>query len=414
MKSATAAVLASIFMVLCICVSIFCFTQDSVLPAVITLGAALLNIPIIFKAKERVSRRCLYLSVACFLIGATLAPNFTREQTDVPGAYGKGDVAAMAEMGMFGHDSDSQGSDESITIDNQSPTVLMPGGTHSTQKYAAALQNDQIRVHFIDVGQGDCSLITGNDFAMLIDSGISDNAERILAYLNEIGVSQLDCVVCTHPHSDHIGAMADIIGAYSPGTIILPDIAYDSTAYSKLDAAIAFANVNVIYPTPDSSYRLGENGAYFTILGPIDLGDTSDPDFEINNVSVVLKVNHGHNSFLFTGDIEEVAERDLISSGQDITATVLKVPHHGSVTSSSEDFISAVKPKYAVIQCGAENEYGHPHDAVIRRLSRHNADIFRTDLDGTIVATSDGESIDWFTVKDSMEHDRNGAASPSL
>ncbi len=249
---------------------------------------------------------------------------------------------------------------------------------------------DDLYVHFIDVGQGDCVYITANGQNMLIDCGEASESDKVISYLNKQGVSRLDYVVATHPHSDHMGGMSEIILNYEIGEVIMPyldDSDIPATRYFEkfLDACSAKG----LYITDAQAGRkitIGEASA--EIIAPLGSGYAN-----LNNYSIGIILRHGNNDFLFTGDAETLAEEEMIRSGKLEHVKVYKAGHHGSSTSSSEDFMRIISPDYAVIMCGAGNSYGHPHDEVVERLSVYVKQIFRTDLDGSIVFESDGLNL---------------------
>lgn len=247
--------------------------------------------------------------------------------------------------------------------------------------------NSMMEVHFLDVGQGDCTLIICDGEAMLIDAGDNDKGTKVQLYLKKHGVEKLKYVIGTHPDSDHIGGLDVILYKYDCGTVIMPDKSADSNTYRDVIDTLKYKNYSITYPVVGKEYLLGN--AKFVILGPRTIyGDD-------NNCSVALKLYHGDNTFLFTGDAEEEAENDYLYSGNDIKSTVLKVGHHGSKSSTGSSFLKAVAPAYAVISCGMNNEYGHPHASTLNSLRQQNCKVFRTDEQGSIVATSDGKSITW-------------------
>lgn len=251
----------------------------------------------------------------------------------------------------------------------------------------------ELEVHFIDVGQGDATLIKYNDHAMLIDAGDNSKGSAVRKYLLDNDVSKLDIVVATHPDSDHIGGLDVIVYNFPCDMIIMPDYSKDTKTYKELIYNIEYKNYKITRPVSGTSYMLGD--VKVTIIGPVkdDYGDNA------NNYSVVLKVDYGENSFLFTGDAGEESEKDILESKSDIKADVYKVAHHGSYTSNTYDYLCKVDPSYAVISCGKDNAYGHPHKVVTDRLEKLKINILRTDLSGTIVAHSDGRNITWTTEK---------------
>lgn len=260
-----------------------------------------------------------------------------------------------------------------------------------------------LAVHYIDVGQGDSSLIVYKDKSILIDAGERDSGSTVVEYLQSLGIEKLDYVIATHPHSDHIGGLPDVINSFEIGTVIAPRISDEMTpttktyerfltALSGKGLRLTAANAGDTYSIADPDIESDNTG--FEILAPVK----NDYD-DLNNWSVVLKLVHGGTSFIFTGDAEKSAENDILDSGADVSADVLKVGHHGSSTSTSKAFLKAVSPSIAVIQCGTDNSYGHPHAETIEKLDSSNVKIYRNDYDGTVIIYSDGKDIRAVTEK---------------
>lgn len=248
----------------------------------------------------------------------------------------------------------------------------------------------ELQVHFIDVGQGDCIYIAAGGQNMLIDCGEADESARAVAYLQDMGIRQLDYVVGTHPHSDHMGGMDRIIEEFGIGEFIIPhlddeDIPTTSYFLRFLDAAERHG-VKLTEAVTGSEFTVGD--AHCEIVAP-----NSKKYEDINNYSVGIVLRHGSESFIFTGDAEGVAEQEMLGGGRLGKMNVYKVGHHGSSSSSTAAFLNVIRPDTAVISCGAGNAYGHPTDSVIRRLSAYTDNIYRTDLCGSIVITSDGSSL---------------------
>lgn len=248
----------------------------------------------------------------------------------------------------------------------------------------------ELQVHFIDVGQGDCIYIAAGGQNMLIDCGEADESARAVAYLQDMGIRQLDYVVGTHPHSDHMGGMDRIIEEFGIGEFIIPhlddeDIPTTSYFLRFLDAAESHG-VKLTEAVTGSEFTVGD--AHCEIVAP-----NSKKYEDINNYSVGIVLRHGSESFIFTGDAEGVAEQEMLGVGRLGKMNVYKVGHHGSSSSSTAAFLNVIRPDTAVISCGAGNAYGHPTDSVIRRLSAYTDNIYRTDLCGSIVITSDGSSL---------------------
>lgn len=252
-------------------------------------------------------------------------------------------------------------------------------------------------IHFIDVGQGDCSLIMWNGFSALIDGGETEDGETVLKYLKKRGVKKLDYVVATHPHSDHIGGLPKVISELEVGKVIVPRVSDKMTpatkVYERFLQSLRDKSLKMTAAKPGTKYALGEAGESgksppeFEILAPLD--DYKD----LNDYSVVIRLTYGKTAYLFTGDAEKQAENDILESGTDVDADVLKVGHHGSSSSSGEEFYRAVSPKICVIQCGSGNTYGHPHKETVELIENSGAKLYRNDTDGTVIVYSDGDEI---------------------
>lgn len=244
----------------------------------------------------------------------------------------------------------------------------------------------QIEIHFIDVGQGDSALILTDTGSVLIDAGTTESGEKVAAYVKS-RTDSIDYMVLSHPHEDHIGGAAAVFETLSVKEVIMPDKTADSAAFDRLLDCIEESGAKVNPADQGSVFTLGE--LEMRILSPF-AGVSYE---ETNDVSVVMRVIFGNTSFMFTGDAEALVEKDLIEMSSLLDSDVLKVGHHGSSTSSTMDFLEAVSPEIAVISCGKDNSYGHPHAEVVERLEKLNAEIYRTDRLGTIVVTSDGDTV---------------------
>lgn len=246
-----------------------------------------------------------------------------------------------------------------------------------------------LEVHYIDVGQGDATLIKCGSHAMLIDGGNNNKGTTVQLYLKKQGVESLDYVIGTHPDADHIGGLDVIVYKYNCEKVIMPDYEKDTKTYQELVDVIHDKNMKITYPVVGEQYALGE--AKFTIIAP----NSNSYGGNANDYSVAILLEYGKNRFLFTGDAEEASETEMLSNGIELSADVYKVAHHGSRSASTQEFLNAVRPKYAVISCGEGNSYGHPHAEVLNRLRSMGVEVFRTDEQGSIIASSDGENITW-------------------
>ena len=261
-----------------------------------------------------------------------------------------------------------------------------------------AIVDDELQVHFIDVGNADCILVRQGSHNLLIDAAEHTREEIVREYLNRHGVEKLDLVISTHPHSDHMGGMAAILEHFTVERFVMsymPEGKEPTTnVYERMLNALDKHNIPVDEAKPGATYALGN--AKIQIVAPHPLDKSID---DANQISVVTRLTHGENSFLFTGDAEMDLEERMVASGLDLSADVLKVAHHGSKSSTSAAFLRAVSPKYAVISCGP-NDYGHPTSQVISRLTDFGAQIYRTDLSGDIVFVSDGKNLSIKTAKE--------------
>ena len=247
---------------------------------------------------------------------------------------------------------------------------------------------DSLCVHYIDVGQGDSALITlPNGKTMLIDAGDNGTERQLISYLKSVGISQIDYLVGTHPHSDHIGGMQEILESFPVGKIFMPRVTHTSQTYIKLLETIQEKNLSVS-TARQGKLVLDEGDVHAEFLAPC-----SDSYEDLNNYSAVLRLTYQDTAFLFMGDAETLAEREILSCASDVSADVLKVGHHGSSTSTSKQFLDAVSPDYAVISCGSDNSYGHPHRETLESLEKAGCSVLRTDETGTILIETDGNQI---------------------
>ncbi len=257
--------------------------------------------------------------------------------------------------------------------------IILPGPVYEAEPWPGLF------VHYIGVGQADCILVECEEAFLLIDGGNGDDGRKVVAYLQDQGVQELQTVICTHPHEDHVGGLPAVLAVFPTGTVYSPSKSYSSKYYDDFMHYVDQQGLEITLPTPGSAFYLGS--ALVELLGPLK----SYP--ETNDTSIVTKITYGETVFLFTGDMEVTAENDLIGNGTILKADVLKVGHHGSNTSTGQRFLQAVSPMYGVISLGKNNDYGHPHKEPMARLEQTGVTTFRTDLLGTVLAISDGEEI---------------------
>ena len=250
-----------------------------------------------------------------------------------------------------------------------------------------AANNGDLRVYFLDVGQGDSSVVLFRDKVILIDAGEIDQGDRVVADLRDLGVSRIDLLVASHPHSDHIGGMQKVLAAFPVGKVLDTGMPHTSPLYEHFLETVDRENI---------PYLVAEQGQTIDLDPPLAILVLSPPkerlDADLNANSIVLKISYGTISFLFTGDAGTAAETALLKNGYPLDSQVLKVAHHGSADATSEAFLARVRPEVAVISVGKDNPYGHPHRETLDLLLETVPAIYRTDRDGTILVRSDGTS----------------------
>ncbi len=241
-------------------------------------------------------------------------------------------------------------------------------------------QNEYVggtKVSFIDVSQGDSSLIVTGNQAILIDGGRNADETNVVEYIASQGVLSIDLIIATHPHEDHIGGLDAVIENFNVNQILMPDVPYNTKTYEDVITSANENNTEIIYP---------EDYVFFEFDSGLTIEILSHPaEFEssnVNNDSIVCRVEIGETSILYTGDMERELEVALLSQVE--KADILKVGHHGSNTSSTDDFLDRVSPEIAIISCGFENSYGHPHEEVLERLTVRGIEILQTQYEGTI------------------------------
>ena len=241
-----------------------------------------------------------------------------------------------------------------------------------------------LNIHYIDVGQADSILITNNNNSMLIDAGNNEDGALLVDYIKEeLNISKLDYVVGTHPHEDHIGGLDDIINSIDVKEVYLPEAMTTTKTFEDVLDAIVNKNLEITVPTIGEKFTLGE--------ADLEVIYTGTGEKDLNEASIILKMNFGKHAYLFTGDTTEDIEKTILD--KNINIDVLKVAHHGSKYSSCTNFLNIATPEYAIISAGEGNSYGHPEQETIDRLKKHTNKIYVTKDLGTIVLTSNGKTI---------------------
>lgn len=257
-----------------------------------------------------------------------------------------------------------------------------------------ALTGKLLSVYALDVGQGDSLLIvTPEKKVILIDSGPNKSGERVVAFLREKGLSNIDLLVASHPHADHIGGVRDVLNAIPVKNFLDSGQEHPTATYTKMLETVKEKVGKLTIAKAGQKFNL-DNGITISVLGPRLPWLTNVSGSEINANSVILRLDYGKFSMLFTGDSEDETEARLIEDGANLKATVLKVAHHGSRYASKDNFLRRVQPEAAVVSCGMDNDYGHPNQSTLDRLRALKVSLFRTDLQGDITITSNGDQYD--------------------
>lgn len=248
-----------------------------------------------------------------------------------------------------------------------------------------------LSVYFIDVGQADCILVKDNDEYALIDAGNNEDGMKLVNYFKSLNITDFKYVFGTHAHEDHIGGMDNIIDNFNIENFYMPNAITTTKTFEDVLDSLDRKKIKFQTPNVNDDFKL--NNATFKVL------HIRDNKKDLNDTSVVLRLEYGNTSYLLMGDATSNVEKDLLNNNINLKSDVLKVGHHGSNYSSTIDFLNKVKPEYAIIEVGKNNSYNHPRQETLDKLKDINAKVYRTDLDGTIVATSDGNSIKIETIK---------------
>ena len=355
--------------------------MQSVLAGIFCLVSSVLAAPITWKLLEKKRKRVktfvkVLLSLGFFFVAMLIVPTTPEEEQQQVVSNENMSVESTEKFSaktskQRKHEAHKDISTEQSSIEQTSISSII----------------EDMEIHFIDVGQGDSTLIKCGNQSMLIDAADDSKGTAIQNYLKKQGIEKLDYLILTHPDADHIGGAPVIITKLDIDTVFMSDFEKDNETYRKLIQSLDDKRLKWSTPEVGSTYPLGTGT--ITIIGPNQTYD--DP----NNASVSLLVQNGNQSVIFTGDAEETAEEDILNNGINIDVDIYHVGHHGSKTSSLEAFLDAITPTYAMVSCLEGNSYGHPHAQTLNNLRARGVQVFRTDEQGSIIATLSEDNINW-------------------
>ncbi len=348
------------------------------------------------KVLKIISRKQVGLLIlACFILFIVGGAMISTGATDTPATVA-GDVAKQVTDIDGAEETSSQTvkeleQEKALSTDGNGDVDEEPPASAPDVLATTTTVSRDLEVHFIDVGQADSILIKAPGGNMLIDAGNNGDADLITSYIKKQGVKTLDVVIGTHPHEDHIGSLDVVIDTFDIGKVYMPKVEHTTQTIEDVLLAIKNKGLKITAPVAGSTFNVGE--VKCRILAP----NSSKYD-DLNNYSIVIKLEFGNTSFLFTGDAEKVSEDEMLQKHKDkLSSDVLKVGHHGSNSSTIQGFLDKVNPKYAVVMVGKNNSYEHPHKVVMNRLKEKGVTVYRTDENSTIVANSDGNNITFNT-----------------
>lgn len=346
--------------------------------------------------KNWLNKKFWLIGILCLLlVGCSTLP-----EVDSTEARIDSETIGTSDDELFGNVTDEDVADESTIKGNSVSNDSLENDLKTTPDKELSVQNADAQigtgssgtydmtVHFLDVGQGLSVLVQSGDEVLIYDGGDRDTSSYVVSYLKDLGIKTIDYLISSHYDSDHVYGLIGCLNAFEVENVISSDYVHESQTYEKFVTAVKNEGLEMLHPTVGTKYNFGTGS--FTILAPKTFKENGT-----NENSVVIKLENGDNSFIFTGDAEHSSEANMVSSGIDLECDVLCVGHHGSATGTSWDFLQATVPEYAIISCGVDNKYGHPDADVMEKLESMEIEVFRTDMQGTIVASSDGSVLTW-------------------
>lgn len=275
-----------------------------------------------------------------------------------------------------------------MLLEKMEPAAPASQEASLVQQADQSLPDGAMRVYYLDVGQGSSALVESDGHFMLIDGGDRSHSSLVVSALQNLGVTSLDYILVSHYHADHLSGVVGALNAFDCQTVICPDYETDTKLFSSFLTVLEEKEIPAIYPSPGDSFSFGN--ASFMVISPVSYRYEDE-----NNNSIGIRLVHGEDSFLFTGDAEAESEEDFCKENNPISCDVYAAGHHGSASSTTWTLLEQALPEYVVISCGKENSYGHPHEETMEKLEAIGAKVFRTDEQGTILAISSGSGITW-------------------
>lgn len=362
-------------------------TEDSVAAGAFCALFGLFLLPLFWKILARKVRYPRWIAAAIPIALFALSVGF------MPETEAQSPEPESVQLAAVSGSSEKSGDDGEAVTEENMPSEPIQKKAVSAEAAARTVENavsgsGEMKVHFLDVGQGLAILVQSDGQNLMYDGGDRETSSFVVSYLKGHGVSTIDYLISSHYDSDHVAGLIGCLNAFDVRNVISSDYVHDSKTYESFVGTVSQKGLTMQHPSVGTEFSFGTGS--FTILAPESISQEDS-----NNNSVAIKLTNGKNSFIFTGDAESRSEEEMCRSGIELSCDVLVPGHHGSATATSWDFLQAAVPEYAVISCGSGNSYGHPDKDTMDKLQAMEIQVYRTDLQGTIVAVSDGTAISW-------------------